>query len=354
MVNSMNHKSLFDGLILLGTNDNWNQYIEKLSKLDIYYSQEYVNLFAKIEEGVPEAVYYENENGKVFYPFIKRKIDIKEGFFDIITPYGYGGPVLEGKRSVIKQFYYLFRESCFENNIITETVGLHPLLNNVEYLKDVMTVDYIRKTTAVDITLPLEEIRRSYSSNTKRNIRKANKEGVKVSISNNKDEIEIFIDLYYETMKRNHASSFYYFNRPYFYHQMNKTELSKSYLLFAKYREKIIGGVLLIIGKEFAHYHLGASKTKYLSLRPNNLLFDAMIEFCKTFGLKTLHLGGGYEDNDSLFKFKSSFTNNKSYNYFLGKNIINDKIYNELSQIVMNDPSSSAEIHYFPCYRHKK
>lgn len=345
---------MFEKLIKLGPNDNWSETIGKFPKLDIYYSQEYVNLFSDVEEGEPEAVYFENKNGKVFYPYIKRKIDIKEGYFDIITPYGYGGPVVEGEQSVIKQFYYHFKQYCNNNNIITETVRLHPLIKNDEYIKEVMEIDYIRKTTAVDLTITLEEIRKNYTSNNKRNIKRAIKEGVEVFVSNNKDDIEIFMDLYNETMDRNNALSYYYFNSSYFYRQMEETLLSKSYLLLARHNEQIIGGVLMLIGKEFAHYHLGASKTKYLSLRPNNLLFDAMVEFSKSLGLKKLHLGGGYQENDSLFKFKTSFTNDNHFNYYMCKNILNVNIYDELSKIVMNDDSLSGQYNYFPIYRIKK
>jgi hypothetical protein len=337
---------------ILDSNDDWNEFIEKFPHLDIYYSKHYVNLFANIEEGMPKAVYFENENGKLFYPFILRKIAMKEGYFDIITPYGYGGPVIEGN-NVIEKFYEQFKNFCINNNIISETIRLHPLLKNDVYMKDIMKVDYIRKTTAVDLTLSLDTIRKNYTTNNKRNIRKSIKEGVKVSVSNNKENIDIFLDLYYETMDRNNASKFYYFNKSYFYHQMEDTALSRPYLLFAKHDNQIVGGVLLIIGKEFAHYHLGASKTEYLHLKPNNLLFDAMVEFSKSLGLKSLHLGGGHEEKDSLYKFKTSFTNNKSYNYYIGKNIINDQIYKELSNITMENLSLNKEGNYFPIYRRK-
>jgi Acetyltransferase (GNAT) domain len=340
-------------MVKLSVHDNWNTYIEKFPKLDVYYSKEYVHLFADVEEGVPEAVYYENKDGKVFYPFIKRKIPLKEGYYDIVTPYGYGGPILEGDRSVITPFYSQFKKDCVDHNIITETVRFHPLLKNHEYMKDVMTVDYIRKTTAVNLTLSLEEIRKNYASNNKRNIKKANKEGVQALVSKNKDDIEVFTDLYYETMDRNNASSYYYFDKSYFYRQMDETMLSKTYLLIAKYKEQIIAGIILLIGKEYAHYHLGASKTEYLPLRPNNLLFDAMVELSKSLGLKALHLGGGYQENDSLFKFKSLFTNNNHFNYYIGKNILNGKIYHELSQSVMNHISFNSSSDFFPLYRRK-
>ncbi|MGG3739585.1 GNAT family N-acetyltransferase, partial [Aeribacillus pallidus] len=95
------------------------------------------------------------------------------------------------------------------------------------------------------------------------------------------------------------------------------------------------------------------SKTEYLPLRPNNLLFDAMVELSKSLGLKALHLGGGYQENDSLFKFKSLFTNNNHFNYYIGKNILNDKIYHELSQSVMNHFSFNSSSDFFPLYRRK-
>ncbi|RFU64737.1 lipid II:glycine glycyltransferase FemX [Peribacillus glennii] len=350
----INMPVFYNRIIEVSQNDDWNKLIEKFQDADIYHSKEYTNLFAKVEEGIPQAVYFENENGKVFYPFIKRKIDIKVGYFDIITAYGYGGPIYEGDKKVIKQFYDKFKDHCFQNNIVTETIGLHPLLKNAEDLKEIMIVDYIRKTTAVDLTLPLEDIRKSYKSNNRRNIRKSKKEGVKVFISNEKEDIEIFMELYYETMDRKNASSFYYFNKSYFYDQMEETVVGKPYLLLAKYNEEIIGGVIMLVGKQFAHYHLGASKTKYLALRPNNILFDAMVEYAKSLGLKSLHLGGGYIENDNLFKFKTSFTNNNNFDYFLGKNIINIKVYNELLQKIIKNQPAGIQDSYFPLYRSRK
>ncbi|NRD76323.1 GNAT family N-acetyltransferase [Bacillus sp. BRMEA1] len=337
---------------VLGPDDNWNLYIKRFSHLDIYYSREYLQLFAKEQHGISEAIYYENDDGKVFYPYIKREIQIKEGYFDTITPYGYGGPVLEGKQTVMKEFYDCFKAYCLKQNIITETVCLHPLLNNVNDIKDVMPVDFLRKTTAVDLTLPLDDIRQNYSSNNRRNIRKAIREGVQVTVTNKKEDIIRFKELYDETMDRNNALSFYYFDKEYFFRQMEDTALSKSYLLTAKYNGKMISGILLIIGQEYAHCHLVASKTEFLHLRPNNLLFDYMIEFSKTAGAKALHLGGGYKDHDSLFRFKTLFSNNNNFDYYLGKNIIDQKIYDELSQAALAHSSAEkGERSFFPLYR---
>ncbi|MEH7226766.1 GNAT family N-acetyltransferase, partial [Bacillus sp. JJ1566] len=218
--------------------------------------------------------------------------------------------------------------------------------------KDVMDIEYIRKTTAVDLTKSLEEIRLNYTTSNKRNIKIANNNNISCYVAEStKENVDKFIGMYKETMDRNNASDYYYFDDQYFYEQVKKTEISKTLLLFAKRVDEIIAGTLVIVGKEFSHYHLGASKTKYLEYRPNNLLFDFMIEACKSFGSKELHLGGGYQENDGLFKYKTSFSNNRNYDYFIGKKIHNKEIYNNVIEYLKKQYELKED--YFPIYRGK-
>lgn len=331
--------------------DDWSIFLNRFNYTDIYYSKNYVSLFAKIQKGRPEAVYFENEKGKIFYPFIKRNIELNKEYFDIITPYGYGGPLLEGDPTVMKLFYEQFKEYALKNKIVSETVGFHPLLNNKKYFEGLMSMDLIRETTAVDLTLPLEEIRNNYPPQNKRNINKARKEGIEIIQTTKNDDLNDFIKIYYETMNRNQASSFYYFPSSYFYQQMQETDQSNTILLLAKYKNETIAGVMLIYGKTFAHYHLGASKKKYIHLRPNNLLFDTMIECSKSLGLRSLHLGGGYADGDGLFTFKTAFTNQNNFQYYLGKNIINDEVYKVLIRKSNEKDLNSSNKKFFPAYR---
>ncbi|MEH7096681.1 GNAT family N-acetyltransferase, partial [Neobacillus vireti] len=186
----------------------------------------------------------------------------------------------------------------------------------------------------------------------KKNIKKARKNNLTCFIADNtKENIEAFIDLYRETMDRNHASSYYYFDEEYFFEQVKETGTSETLLLLAKWKNEIIAGVMVLVGKEFSHYHLGASKTKYLELRPNNLLFDFMIEICKSKGSQLLHLGGGYQEDDGLFKFKTAFTSNNNYEYYLGKKIHNTERYKVITESLQNQYELDES--YFPIYRGK-
>jgi hypothetical protein len=342
---------LFD---IIESKSQWDKLLNQFGEVDIYYTFEYGTLFSKEENGTLLAAYYEIDDAKVFYPFIKRKIDWKEeAVYDIVTPYGYGGPLLKGNDEKITLFYKSFEAYCKENNIITETIRFHPIYKNFEACREIMDVEYIRKTTAVNLIYPLEQIRKDYSSMNKRNIKKAQKEGVNCFLAPSTPEnILTFIELYKETMDRNHAVSYYYFEDKYFYEQMKNTSVSETLLLFAKYQGEIIAGVMVLVGLKYSHYHLGASKTAYLHLKPNNLLFDFMIEICKSKGASLLHLGGGYQEDDGLFRFKSSFTNDYNFDYFLGKKVYDGKKYIQISDEVKKCYKVNEK--FFPLYRGKQ
>ena len=60
-----------------------------------------------------------------------------------------------------------------------------------------------------------------------------------------------------------------------------------------------------------------------------------MIGYSKLKNSKIIHLGGGYSENDGLFSFKSSFSNNNHFEYFLGKKILNDEHMKNLMRIYL-------------------
>ncbi|MDN7241616.1 GNAT family N-acetyltransferase [Planococcus sp. N028] len=337
---------------VIETNKRWNEVVNKFEKNDVYYTFEYCDAAAIQEGGIARLIYFKNDHGKVIYPIILRKIEVKinQPLFDIITPYGYGGPLLMGGKEVLEEFKTIFHAYCKANGIVTEVIRFHPLLNNVSYLGSYCDLQYIRKTTAIDLKLDLRVIRKSYSKMNKRNINKARKHGLQCrEVEKSLNNIAIFLKLYRETMNRKNANNFYYFDEKLVKQQLKNTAISKSHLLFTFYGEKVISAVILFTTPLFAHYHLGASDAEYLSYRPNNLIFDYMVEVAKKEGSKLLHLGGGYHENDSLFKYKISFTNNNLFDYFIGKNIFDQKLYNEI--VATKTFRADMEKDYFPLYR---
>ena len=339
-------------IIIIDEKDHWTKAVKEFPVNDIYYTYEYCDWNAKKESGLAKLVVFENGLGKVIYPFILRRIDhySEQPLYDITTPYGYGGPLVAGDKKVLEDFGIMFRNYCFETNIVSEILRLHPLLNNASYLNGYCNLKYIRQTTAVDLSGSLPQIQKQYSHMNQRNIRKAishNLFGKEVNKSDS--NIEIFLNLYIATMNRKNSLQSYYYSFSSIKQQLMDTPISKSHLLFVYSGDKVIAASILFTTKHLAHYHLGASDENFLELRPNNLLFNFMVVLSQKLNCRFLHLGGGYRENDSLFRYKTSFTNNNNYDFYLGTNIYNPEIYAEL--VEMAGSRSSLNEGYFPLYR---
>ena len=64
--------------------------------MDLYFNENYAKLYEKID-GRSATFTHECAYGKIKNTFILREISTKidgETYFDIVTPYGYGGPVV--------------------------------------------------------------------------------------------------------------------------------------------------------------------------------------------------------------------------------------------------------------------
>ena len=136
----------------------WNQFLNSIpnNKKDIYYLPDYVNLYNN-KICAPKCYIYKSKENVFFYPFIKRKI-LKTNFFDIITPYGYGGPIVKNyDKKFILEALNNYYGILTENNVICEQIKFHPLLRNVENLKEVNLYNLYMscKTVTVDCKLDI-------------------------------------------------------------------------------------------------------------------------------------------------------------------------------------------------------
>jgi lipid II:glycine glycyltransferase (peptidoglycan interpeptide bridge formation enzyme) len=147
-------------------------------------------------------------------------------------------------------------------------------------------------------------------------------------------------------MTRVNTKKNYFFSSEYF-EKMMKSDSFESYLLLAKNKEsgETVAASEFIITNNTVQYHLSGTKNDVLHLMPTKLLIDEMPLIASRKGLTYFNLGGGIggKNDDSLFKFKSSFS--KDFN--LWKFVVNKEIYYQLiSQKGINQDSD-----FFPQYR---
>ncbi|MDN7242169.1 GNAT family N-acetyltransferase [Planococcus sp. N028] len=329
----------------------WNEILEKFEDKDIYFFYEYFKSTLFLNEGEPLLFFFENSDGKVAYPVIKRKIMNKNGLklYDITTPYGYGGPLIsavDDEEKLMQQFRESFNEYCQDHSIVSEFVRFHPLLKNHAHLTEEMHVMHIGHTVGIDLQQG-EDLLAQMPGKTRNMIRKAEKNGIEVRELDKEKYLEEFISIYYSTMDRKAAADYYYFSMDYFLESFKL--LSSNSVLFGAFLEgKMISSTLILINDNFMHYHLSGGLTEYQSLGATNLLLFKIAEWGKERGIQMFHLGGGYSSKkDSLYDFKKSLSNIHPLKYYVGKKIHHPVLYNML----VAEKGIKEDSGFFPLYR---
>lgn len=320
----------------LQNSSSWNEYLEKLpvNHRDIYFTPEYCRIYEENGDGIAKCFIYKDGKHIALYPFLLNSVNelgykLDKEYFDIQGAYGYNGVISNNNfKTFIQNFYNVFTRYCNENNIIAEFVRFHPLLNNQFFSNEYLNVFLDRNTVIIDLKKNDSEIFNSFSSTNRRSILKAIKNQIEIKVYQNEfPYFESFISMYHETMDRVNSISYLYFNKKYFENLFHKLNVIQ-FVAFLK--EEPIASLICFYSDSYFHYHLGSSRSKFLVLRPNNLLFFEMIKFAKKNGQSFVHLGGGNtsSENDSLLRFKSNFSNAFG-KFYIGKKIHNNKIYYE-------------------------
>ena len=324
--------------------------------MDIYFDVDYLKSSEDIEKGNLDFFFYEDDNGKGKNIFIKREIKqniVEKSLYDLITPYGYGGPLIEikkekGREEFIKTYFEKYEEYCNKNNIVSEFVRFHPLEKNHDYCKEFYDVSHISNTIYIDL-LSKEVIENNMISKARNKIKKAEKNHLIFEEDINLNTIDNFIKLYYETMDKNNASSLYYFDKEYFY---NVFKLKDKVKLFnIRYQGEVVATSIILLGDKWIHYHLSANTEVGYKLAANNFLLYNVAIWGSENGYQKLHLGGGYGGNESpLYKFKYSMNKNGILDFYIGKKIYNKELYEKLVDEKMLN-SKEKESSFFPLYR---
>ena len=330
----------------------WDEVVCSFSNYDVYYLSGYVKAFQIHGDGEPQMIYYEENGLRGIYVYMKRKTAI-EGVYDSITPYGYGGFLLEGNQSGenLKALWAAYEQRMKDENIIDNFVRYHPVLANAAPMKICSEVIDLGKTVAMDLASE-EVIWKNIHTKNRNMIRKAEKNGIVIKHGQGLELFDEFIRIYNATMDKDNAEDYYYF-KPEFYRSIHE-DLKDHYEMFwAEYEGKIIAMSIMIFANGRLNYHLSGSDIEYRNLAPSNLLlYKAALWGCEK-GMKTFHLGGGVgSGEDNLFKFKIAFNRFSDYQFSIAKHVFDKVKYDELVDIrYREDANFNRESRFFPLYR---
>ena len=333
-------------------NTKWDDIVSGFANYDVYYLSGYVKAFQIHDDGDPQLLYHEADGLKAIYVYMKRKTAI-EGYYDSVTPYGYGGVLFDGDTSEqnLQAFWKAYVEKMMEEGIVDNFVRYHPVLANAVPMKQISTVIDLGKTIAFDLASP-EVIWENIISKNRNMIRKAEKNGITIEHGKGMDLLDKFTEIYNATMDKDHAEEYYYFKRP-FYESID-SDLQDNYEMFyAMYEGRPIAMSIMIFANGRLNYHLSGSDIEYRNLAPSNLLLYRAALWGYEQGCKTFHLGGGVgSSEDNLYKFKAAFNKNSDYQFSIGKEIFDQEKYDELVALrAKQDPDFNPESKFFPLYR---
>lgn len=322
--------------------------------MDIYFTQEWGEVNKLIEPGEPHEYVFKTDVGYVRNFFIKREIpQLVDGeqYYDIASPYGYGGPYIEGciernKNLLLEEYKLAFGQYCKENKIVSEFVRFHPIINNGKDFSLVYNAQCIRQTVGTSLESD-DPVANEFSKSARKYIRRAIRAGISSRVTKEPQDISQFIDIYYSTMKRDYAENFYYFSQEYFDKCL---ELFGEHILFVEaiYKEKTIAAGFYICYGDTIHTHLSGTLKEYLHLSPAYMIKYATAVWGKEHGYKRIHYGGGTSNSpeDPLFVFKSKFTKSTFYDFYVGRVVWNRDVYDKLIEM-----TGSHNTEFFPRYR---
>jgi hypothetical protein len=157
----------------------------------------------------------------------------------------------------------------------------------------------------LNLTEGLKKILSNLRDSTKRNIKKAEKEGVNCVIANSLNAVNEFYRLNCLT-RRDHGLP----PQPYYFFKNIYEEIISKHMGFvslAKHKGTAIAGNVYFYLRENVMFKYGASDKIYHHLRPNNLVMWTAIKWCCEKGYKNLCFGKTETDNDGLRQYKSGW-----------------------------------------------
>lgn len=343
--------------------DKWNIIIKSFENWDVYYLYEYVKGLSDFGDGEPILFYYTNGDKRLAYVSMKRDIAELEAFkgkiepnqfFDMSTPYGYGGIICDGNFSEneMLEFSNELKKYYLTHGIISEFTRFTPWNKNHLVCYQGCETLKIRDTIMIDTVGSLEDIWENISNHHRRKIKQAQKNNIQILMGWSSDLFEKFKEIYFETMDRNNAVDYYYFNDE-FFSQMEEELGEYATIFYAIKDTEIIAASIILFGKEYCHYHLSGIKNDYMNTGATHLLIYEAAKQANQLGFKGLHLGGGYTSNDdSLFRFKKYFNKKETLDFYIGKTIYNHDYYQRLVDIRKeSDKDFDMSSSFFPQYR---
>jgi hypothetical protein len=293
---------------------------------DFFHTAGYHDLSQVNDGGEAWLAVYGNAERFVAWPYLLREIDDlgnrTRGLYDITSAYGFTGPLTynctDDDDFLARAWAALINTWRSQGGIRIFT-RFHPIWANTKWIMSNCMLSSVQgveggpcaqgHTVAIDLTRSSIEVWNGYKSQLRTALRRCQREGLMTTPDPGWANLDEFISLYYRTMERNHAASFYFFTTEYF-HRLQEALGPHGSLMITRHWNDVVAAALLIEYGGIVNVHLLANNERFSYLSPSKLTIHEAAVWAKSRGNRFLMIGGGRgaRDDDPLFRFKSMFS----------------------------------------------
>ncbi len=316
----------------------WDELLRAAGVTDVYYSRGFVQASGVLADAEPVLLRLAGGEGDVFLACLLRRDPT-----DVVTPYGYGGPVATGPRPPLREFPAAYAAWCEQRGAISSFLVFHPLLANAQ---SPASEGFRRTPLAGTVAWPLTgaELLPAMHKHHRRIVRRALAEDHEVAIDPAPADLAEFVGVYEQTMRRAEASPFYFFPQRYWDALRGGVRLVR---VDVRRRGELLATVLGMGEPPWLHYHLGGATDAARGTGASHLALYSLACWGREHGFDTLHLGGGVGGReDSLLEFKLRFAPSGRVGVSIGKAVHDTAAYLRLTGGGAVDWDA-----FFPAYR---
>ncbi|HLO36688.1 MAG TPA: GNAT family N-acetyltransferase [Candidatus Deferrimicrobium sp.] len=334
----------------------WGAFLRDVEH-DIYHLPGYVALSAALEEPRehPEAraIVARDGDRAMLLPVVIRDVPGEDGLRDAVSPYGYPGPLFQGDvdTTFVADASAAIVARLRDEGVISLFVRTHPLINReLGGLATIGTIVEHGETVSIDLTASTEAIWSATQSGHRNEINRAIRAGARARLDPDWAHEAAFVELYRATMHRLGASVRYLFG-PDYVRSLRAVLGPRLHLCVVDIDGAIAAAGLFTETCGIVQYHLSGSDPAFARQYPTKLMLHYVRGLMKERNDRVLHLGGGLQgEEDSLFRFKAGFSNQRQP-FRTWRVVVDPDRYATLVRATYPTADPADTSGFFPLYR---
>jgi hypothetical protein len=327
---------------------------------EVFAHPSYLQLYGtRHDRGV--AAVYRCDAAVVLYPFLLRSLaeepyvpEPLSDCYDLITPYGYGGPVFFGddrvRDEVATAFWAAFDDWASRQRCVSEFVRLS--LFPEDRAPYPGQVAFVSKNIVRSLDLSEDELWRDFEHKVRKNVRTARNAGLRVEIDEAGERTHEFRRVYAATMTRRQAYRF----ADGFFDRLEREMRGQFTYVHVLRDDTVVSTELVLLSHRRAYSFLGGTVAEAFPSRPNDLLKYSTMLWLKSRPHEAFVLGGGPAGEDGIYRYKRAFAPTGERPFAVGRRVFDGILYSALIDARSRYEAASGRVwrprdDFFPTYR---